>query len=103
MPVVKYSAGELAVNESSDLVIPWRNGTTSKVVFLGSQTSCTCVGLTNPELSADPQEQVELNVNVRPRKPGLFHQRIVCFVDHPHQDRLTLDVIANAVLPHREN
>ena len=103
MPVVKYSAGDLAVDQPIDLVIPWRNGTSAKVVFLGSQTSCTCVGLTNPNLSADPQEQVELKVNVRPRKPGLFHQRIVCFVDHPHQDRLTLDVIANAVMPHREN
>jgi hypothetical protein len=103
MPVVKYSAGDLSVDESADLVIPWRNGTSAKVVFLGSQTSCTCVGLTNSQLSADPQEQVELKVNVRPRKPGLFHQRIVCFVDHPQQDRLTLDVIANAVIPPKEN
>ncbi len=103
MPSVRFTAGDLAVDESVELAIPWRNGTSEKVDFFGSQTSCTCVGLTNPRMSVNPSEQVELTVNVRPRKPGLFHQRIVCFVDHPQQDRLTLDVIANAVMPQRKN
>ena len=35
------------------------------------------------------------------REPGFFHQRIVCFIDHPLQGRLIVDVVGNAVLPHR--
>ena len=99
---IRFAAGDLVVGRTVDVSVPWRNDSPQWIEVLGSQSSCTCIGLTRTRFTAGPSEEVELTLQVRPRKPGFFHQRIVCFVDYPLQDRLTLDVIANAVMPHKE-
>ncbi len=96
MPSVRYVAGDLPFGQLATISIPWRNITDRTIEFLGSQTSCTCIGLAEPRIVAEPRQQIDLTVQIRPREPGRFHQRIVCFVDHPQQDRLTLDVVGIA-------
>ncbi len=103
IPAVRFSVGDLVVEEQVALSIPWRNCTSEIVTVLGSQSSCNCISLSNSHVTVGPSEQIELKFQVRPHKTGFFHQRIVCFVNHTHQRRFVLDVVANAVLPQEEN
>ncbi len=96
LPGTRCDIGLLPVGQLTTVSIPWRNASDHPVVFVGSQTSCTCIGLTESRIALAPHQQINLTVQMRPRKPGRFHQRIVCFVNHPLQDRLTLDIVGQA-------
>ena len=99
LPAIHFSASHLVVGEKSEIRIPWRNPSSFSVEILGSETSCTCIGLADARQVVGPSEETCLTAIVRPKKTGFFHQRIVCFVNHPRQDRLFVDVVGTAVLP----
>lgn len=94
---VRYSAGEQLVGQDVVVLVPWRNQSEESVKFIGNQTSCRCIGLVKKNFSVAPDQLIELPIIVRPTGPGFFHQRVICFVDHPEQDRVIIDIVANAI------
>lgn len=98
-PPERYETGELAVKRRQDLTVKWKNTSDLPVKFIGSQVSCTCLGIAGELPVVAPRSEARLTINVRPRNPGHFHQRVVCFVDHPDQGRVILDILGTAVLP----
>lgn len=87
--------GQLKYRESKTQEFVVQNNTNETVNIIGIRSSCSCVAvMPNDNLSIPPQETLAVNVSLFGKKPGFFHQRLICFLDSPHQREVAVDLFA---------
>jgi hypothetical protein len=94
MPVL-VDLGNVPVGTTIKTRIPLRNLSQQPIEIVGVQSSCSCVATPDDKRSLPPESTETFQVQVALGTPGRFHQRVYYFLDHPLQQRVAVDILAD--------
>jgi hypothetical protein len=80
-------------NQSTTIALPLRNASRTDATVVGVSRSCQCVVVHSDWRRIQAGEAAAFSVQVHPKSVGRFHQRLVFFLDHPDQDRVSFDLV----------
>lgn len=82
----------LRQGNSIETVIQIQNTSATPTRVTGATTSCKCLSLNNPFTTICANSKVEIPLNVTITVDGIFHQRVILFIDHPKQNWIAIDL-----------
>jgi hypothetical protein len=91
---VRHQQG-LAVGTLEDIEVVLSNSSNYTASIVGLSRSCRCVTLPEDFIGRkiQPGGEIKLPLKVLPEQSGVFHQRVVLYLNHPKQFRLNVDVL----------
>lgn len=90
--------GDLILDDETTGQVELWNRSLQPAKIIGMNRSCRCFVLNNNPFSQiiPANERISLPLVIKPDKTGPLHQRVVLFLDHPEQFRVTIDVVGSA-------
>jgi hypothetical protein len=82
-------------NEPTTFAPPLRNASRTDATVVGVSRSCQCVVVHSDWRRIQAGEGAVFSVQVHPKSVGRFHQRLVFFLDHPTQSRVSFDLVGH--------
>ncbi len=92
--------GDLVVNLQTIVNVEVVNSSSHDAKIVGSRSSCKCALLDQEIFQVIKSMSSEtIAMKVTPSMEGRFQQRLICFLDHPVQDVLIIDLTGTAESP----
>ena len=83
---------DLRLGENRKINVPVYNSSHSPAYVIGTRSSCKCV-VVDPYNSLIPAGKFAmLTLSIRPGRRGRWHQIVICYLRHPLQTQVSLDV-----------